>query len=679
MKRLIKFSAVVFAAIVCAADGMARQLTPAEALAGARASAGSMRHGMPSLAGSEMKLAYTGARDGINCYYVFDSHASERGGFVIVSADDLAPALLGRVDEGEFDYDSAPAAMKWWLSLYETNITDAVRTGTPIRRQTAEERPLIGHLMTTKWDQGDPFNMYCPSVSGSRCVSGCAATAMAQVMRHHRWPEVGTGSHSYTTETHGISLSADFGSTTYDWDNMLDRYTLLSPRVSKEAAGTLVYHCGVAIDMDYSPAGSGATSTSVARALVQYFGYDKGLHYEDRIYYTDSQWEDLIYGELAEGRPVYYSGATVKNEGHAFVCDGYSGDGLYHFNWGWGGSYDGDFLITGANALNPDGSGTGGGTVGYGFTEYQSCLFGVQKERGDSKTYIVMASPYGISLSSNGATVTRDSWLEFYGNIYSYSTTTVNVEFGVMFRNTSTGEVRYSSSTVRQLQPLYGISGLLFTPDGVTDNGEYEVTPVYRAARSHDEWQPVRIKAGTPVPRITVTGSRPTLMLADDIYVGDNGDNTVTADNVKVRFTLSASYREQNRKIVATVRDYDEGNTVGTISTTISMTAGETREFVMTGDMTGLLTVGKKYALRLRNESTGEPLTPSFYAEAIFTVVEPSGISEAVVSDGVLGSDRVDVYSLAGTLLRSGVKAGEALETLPAGMYIVGGKKVVKK
>lgn len=677
MKRLIKFSAVVFAAIVCTADGMARQLTPAEALAGARASAGSMRHGMPSLADSEMKLAYTGARDGINCYYVFDSQASERGGFVIVSADDLAPAVLGRVDEGEFDYDRAPAAMKWWLSLYETNITDAVRTGTPIRRQTAEERPLIGHLMTTKWDQGDPFNMYCPSVSGSRCVSGCAATAMAQVMRHHRWPEVGTGSHSYTTETHGISLSADFGSTTYDWDNMLDRYTLFASRTAREAVGTLVYHCGVAIDMDYSPAGSGATSTSVARALVQYFGYDKGLHYEDRIYYTDSQWEDLIYGELAEGRPVYYSGATVKNEGHAFICDGYSGDGLYHFNWGWGGSYDGDFLITGANALNPDGSGTGGGTVGYGFTEYQSCLFGVQKERGDSKTYIVMASPYGISLRNNGATVMRNSQLTFSGNIYSYSSMTVDVEFGMMFRNTSTGEVCYTRSAAVQLRPLYGISGFQATPAGVTANGEYEVLPVYRAANSHDEWQQVRVKPGTTIPRVTVIGDRPTLMLAGETYVGANGDNTVTADNVEVRFTLSAASGVTNRKVVGLVKE--NGLSVGTISTTVSMSAGETREFVMTGDLAGRLTVGKEYTLQLQDDATGALLTPDMYATSRFMVVEASGISETVVPAGGIGSGKVDVYSLAGTLLRSGVKAGEALETLPAGMYIVGGKKVVKK
>lgn len=677
MKRLIKFSAVVFAAIVCTADGMARQLTPAEALAGARASAGSMRHGMPSLADREMKLAYTGARDGINCYYVFDSQASERGGFVIVSADDLAPAVLGRVDEGEFDYDRAPAAMKWWLSLYETNITDAVRTGTPIRRQAAEERPLIGHLMTTKWSQSDPFNMYCPSVSGSRCVSGCAATAMAQVMRHHRWPEVGTGSHSYTTETHGISLSADFGSTTYNWDNMLDRYTPFSSRTAREAAGTLVYHCGVAIDMDYSPAGSGATSTSVARALVQYFGYDKGLHYEDRIYYTDSQWEDLIYGELAEGRPVYYSGATVKNEGHAFVCDGYSGDGLYHFNWGWGGSYDGDFLITGANALNPDGSGTGGGTVGYGFTEYQSCLFGVQKERGDSKTYIVMASPYGISLWNDGATVTRNSQLTFSGNIYSYSSMTVDVEFGMMFRNTSTGEICYTRSTVVQLRPLYGISGFQATPAGVTANGEYEVLPVYRAANSHDEWQQVRVKPGTTIPRVTVIGDRPTLMLAGETYVGANGDNTVTADNVEVRFTLSAASGVTNRKVVGLVKE--NGLSVGTISTTVSMSAGETREFVMTGDLAGRLTVGKEYTLQLQDDATGALLTPDMYATSRFTVVEASGISETVVPAGGIGSGKVDVYSLAGTLLRSGVKAGEALETLPAGMYIVGGKKVVKK
>ena len=325
MRRLIVFSAAVLAAFICVTEAVARQLTPEEALAGARAAGGSLRHKMPSLSAGAMKLAYTGARDGVNCYYVFNGRETDGGGFLIVSADDLAPAVLGHVDSGEFDYDRAPAAMRWWLSQFEANITDAVRTGTPIRREVSEERPLISQLLSTKWGQGDPYNKECPMVSGRRSVTGCVATAMAQIMRYHRWPEVGTGSHSYRM-SNGATVSADFSSTEYDWDNMTDTYTMFSSNTRKNAVARLMYHCGVSVNMNYSPDASGASSFDVAGAFIKYFGYDPGIRYEERAFYTDSEWEDMVYRELAEGRPVLYSGVTVKNEGHAFVCDGYSGD-----------------------------------------------------------------------------------------------------------------------------------------------------------------------------------------------------------------------------------------------------------------------------------------------------------------------------------------------------------------
>lgn len=678
MKRLIVFSAAVLAAAICATESVARQLTPEEALAGVRSAGGSLRHKLPSLSGAGMKLAYTGAREGVNCYYVFNNSETDGGGFLIVSADDLAPAVLGHVDSGEFDYDRAPEAMKWWLSQFEANITDAVRTGTPIRREASEERPPIPHLLSTQWGQGSPYNQYCPTVSGSRSVTGCVATAMAQIMRYHRWPEVGTGSHSYRTPG-GITLSADFGSTEYEWDKMLNKYTVFATSSQKNAVATLMYHCGVSVDMNYSPSASGASSINVGGALINYFGYDAGIRYEERAFYTDSEWEDMVYGELAAGRPVYYSGVTVKKEGHAFVCDGYSGDGFYHFNWGWDGVYDGDFLITGAGALNPEGTGTGGGTVGYGFTEGQGCIFGVEKAGENSKPAIVLGCPDGYSLPYNYGSVTRDATIYLVGGIYSYSALTVDVDMGMMFRSTSTGEEYYTRVTMATINPAHGWSGLPFMADCVPVNGEYEVIPVYRAPYSAEGWQRVRLPIGMTIPRITVTGDRPSLMLVGNTYVGSNGDNTTTADNVEVHFSLSSASKVTDGQIAGYVFDLNSNSILDYLMTNVSMEAGETGVFVMRGNLSGSLTAGNEYGLLLMDYNTGEVLSPDASNAIIFRVVEPSGISETMVPANGRSARKVDVYSMAGTLLRRGVPASEALSTLPAGIYVVGGKKVVKK
>ncbi len=678
MKRLIVFSAAVLAAAICATEAVARQLTPEEALAGVRSGGGGLRFRVPSLSDGGLKLAYTGVRDGVNCYYVFNGSETDGGGFLIVSADDLAPAVLGHVDSGEFDYDRAPEAMKWWLSQYETNITDAVRTGNPIRREAAEERPLISRLLSTQWGQSDPYNKECPMVSGKHSVTGCVATAMAQIMHCHRWPEVGTGSHSYRTSS-GITLSADFGSTEYEWDKMANRYTVFSTTSQKNAVAKLMYHCGVSVNMDYGPSASGASSIYVGGALINYFGYDAGIRYEERAFYTDSEWEEMVYGELAAGRPVYYSGVTVKNEGHAFVCDGYSGNGFYHFNWGWEGVYDGDFLITGAGALNPEGTGTGGGTVGYGFTEGQGCLFGVEKARENSRPAIVLACPDGYSLPYNYGSVTRDETIYLVGGIFSYSALTVDVDMGMMFRSTSTGEEYYTRVTMASLNTAQGWGGLPFVADCVPVNGEYEVIPVYRAPYSADGWQRVRLPVGMRIPRITVTGNRPSLMLVGNTYVGSNGDNTTTADNVEVHFSLSSASKVTDGQIAGYVVNLNDNSILDYLMTNISMNAGETGEFVMRGDLSKSLTAGNEYGLVLMDYTTGEILSPDASNAIVFRVVEPSGISGTVVSANGQSAAKVDVYSMAGTLLRRGVPASEALSTLPAGIYVVGGKKVVKK
>ena len=316
------------------------------------------------------QLVYTGARGSLNTVYVFNDNG---GGFLIVSADDVATPLLGYSDTGSFDAGAIPPAMQYWLDCYSDEIEQSVSAGTVGRAgvayAAAEARADIAPLIHTKWNQGSPYNDLCPTIAGKRCVTGCVATAMAQIMKYYNYPQHGTGSHSYTQEDIEGAISADFGATTYDWNAMLDEYDADSPAASRKAVATLMYHAGVSVDMQYNPGASGAFPSDVAESLVKYFNYDKKIKYLLRDDYALSEWKNIVYEELSASRPVLYSGRG--SSGHVFVCDGYQyrdGEDYFHINWGWSGAYDGYFLLT---ALDPDGQGAG-------YNSDQGLIVGIQ-------------------------------------------------------------------------------------------------------------------------------------------------------------------------------------------------------------------------------------------------------------------------------------------------------------
>ena len=318
------------------------------------------------------QLVYTGARGSLNTVYVFNDNG---GGFLIVSADDVATPLLGYSDTGSFDAGAIPPAMQYWLDCYSDEIEQSVSAGAVGRAgaayAAAEARADIAPLIHTKWDQGSPYNDLCPTIAGKRCFTGCVATAMAQIMKYYNYPQHGTGSHSYTQENIEGSISADFGATTYDWNAMLDEYDADSPAASRKAVATLMYHAGVSVNMRYSPRGSGAHTSVVAESLVKYFNYDKKIKCLLRDDYDLPEWKNIVYEELSASRPVLYSGHPVGDDGHAFVCDGYQyrdGEDYFHINWGWSGAYDGYFLLT---ALDPNGQGAG-------YNSDQEMIVGIQ-------------------------------------------------------------------------------------------------------------------------------------------------------------------------------------------------------------------------------------------------------------------------------------------------------------
>lgn len=341
-------------------------------------------------------------------------------GFVIIAGDDNVTPVLGYSDEGAFNPENIPLNMQEWLEGYKSQIRYVIENEIEATAEIRQEwhqllnpsqpnliartntATYVAPLITTKWDQSPHFNALCPydNTENQRTVTGCVATAMAQVMKYWNHPTTGTGSHSYTHPTYG-TLSANFGSTTYQWNSMPNRVTS-----ANSAVATLMYHCGVSVEMDYGVAASGANTLDVVDALKNYFGYSNSVEGKHRRNYGDAQWVALLKNELDSARPIQYA-ATGSDGGHSFVCDGYDNNGYFHMNWGWSGNSDGYFPI---DALNPSSLGTGGGSGG--FNTNHRAIIGIKPASAGE-----IPQNYILRLSSN-ITIPTQVW---FGSSFNLS------------------------------------------------------------------------------------------------------------------------------------------------------------------------------------------------------------------------------------------------------------------
>ena len=297
---------------------------------------------------------------------------NEDGGFAVVAADDLLPAVLG-VSTAHYS-GGKNANFEWWLKATGEAVRKIVKSGTPLHVTTPDPTKYpdeIPSMVKTMWYQMEPYNNMCPTYSGSvKCLTGCVATAMAQVLNYHKTPVHGQGERTiyYPQGNHsGEAVTADFENDYYDWANMLDIYTAGNyTEEQADAVALLMRDCGVAADMQYGGPndGSGAYSTDAADGLRQYFGFENAACLE-RDRYSEPEWMDIIYSELSENGPLYYAGASWFSGGHAFVFDGYNSNGEVSVNWGWAGDDDGYFLVS---QLNPS---------GYDFNMQQDMIIGV--------------------------------------------------------------------------------------------------------------------------------------------------------------------------------------------------------------------------------------------------------------------------------------------------------------
>ncbi len=281
-----------------------------------------------------------------NDYYVFNM---EGGGYVIVSGDDRAEEILG-YGEGTLDMNKIPANMKWWLGMYKEQIeylieNPKVQVQKLSNSSTMLKASTVSPLLTSQWDQMSPYWNQCPSYGGSTCLTGCVATAMAQVMYYWKYPAELPALPAYTTRTRRISVGALSG-TTVDWNSMTNTYSSSSSTAAKNAVATLMRYCGQSCEMDYDNYNNGGSGAYSDDQLVgmKLFGYNSGATYVQRNNYTDAQWTAMMLEDLQAGRPILYGGDD-GSAGHAFVVDGYDGS-KYHINWGWSGEDDGYFAIS---------------------------------------------------------------------------------------------------------------------------------------------------------------------------------------------------------------------------------------------------------------------------------------------------------------------------------------------
>lgn len=279
-------------------------------------------------------------------FYVFNK---DGGGFVIVAGDDRAEEILGYGD-GTLDMNNIPANMRWWLGLYKEQIEFLIdNPKLQVERHsefsTMLRASIVQPLLTCEWDQESPYWNQCPSYGGSTCLTGCVATAMAQVMYYWKYPAQLPALPAYTTRTRRIQVSALPG-TTLDWNSMTDTYSNSSSTAAKNAVATLMRYCGQSCEMDYDNANNGGSGAYSDDQLVgmKLFGYNSGATYVQRNNYTDAQWTAMMLEDLQAGRPILYGGDDGY-AGHAFVVDGYDGS-KYHINWGWSGDDNGYFAIS---------------------------------------------------------------------------------------------------------------------------------------------------------------------------------------------------------------------------------------------------------------------------------------------------------------------------------------------
>ncbi len=474
--------------------------------------------------GCRAKVAGHDMADERNSYYVFNLDGGS--GYVIVSGDDRTVPILGYSDSGSVSEDDMPDGLRYLLDGYAEQLewmdshygadgayeTDGAKGAYKAYKAQSAARSAIAPMIETRWNQGAPYNNLCIEIDGEKTVTGCVATTLTQLMYFHKWPEpedyctnileytyTATRKDGTTTEERTVG---GLPATTFDWNAMSLTYTSDATGTAANEVANLMQYGGRALHMMCglsSNGGSSAYSEAIPYALKNCFGYDGGVRHTYRKNYSYTEWVELIYGELAEGRPVALGGQSLGG-GHSFICDGYDTDDYFHINWGWGGSSDGYYRLS---VLQPWEQGIGGSSTLDGFSYGQDAVIGIQPPVSGTKDYCL--SLEGLRLgSSDGALATQtfsrdaetDSFtgISIYFLVYSYYQGSNYFDYAVQMVDGSGRVVKTFFTNEGQLLGWNGtnpktertITGLSI-PSTVAD-GTYYIKVVSRP-HGYPDWQ----------------------------------------------------------------------------------------------------------------------------------------------------------------------------------------------
>ncbi len=549
------------AMLLCAASAVAGEITEKQAyqIAGRFFNSSQAMRKAPATQG-EATITLAQAAEG---YYAFNR--GRGGGYVIVAADDRARAeVLGYSDSGTFRPDSMPEAMRWWLGEYARELAYAAQSPANEAKQLKRQLPTysaIEPLLSSLWGQDDPYNALCPTYQGEKCPSGCVATAVAQIMYYHKWPEHGTGSHSYdwvVNEQVQNKFSVDFSKSTYNWQAMTDTYGEGSSQASKDAVAKLMYDLGVASEMNYHPSGSGTSSTEAIKAMANYFGYDPGVNVLWRNYYGLAEWQEMLYGSLAAGYPVYYAGSSYDGA-HAFVFDGYR-DGYFHVNWGWDGMSNGYFLVS---ALDPAAQGTGGSSSGYNFS--QSAAINLRPAEAGSVATPLMYCDMGF-YTLTPLTTLGDS-ATFTGGFYNYGFGTCNLTLGIKVVSPNGDSIYLASDYSAELGHNYGYQTFDMSLENFpTESGSYRVYPAYRD-ENDGSWHDMRSNISMGMTHLIAFVENNYILF----FTPDAPVESVEASDVSL---LSTPYAAENFQVKATITNNGSGEYIDEVFAAIVAVGG---------------------------------------------------------------------------------------------------------
>lgn len=660
---------------------------------------------VPTIKSGNIKPAKkAGATETSAEYYVFDA---EGGGFAVVAGDDEFDEVIGYSSTGSFgDIDQLPTALKDGLNNYAEYVRRFRAGEVPaIKNKLTASSVVVSPLVTTKWDQGTPYNNNCPysSRAGENCPTGCAATAMAQIMNYYEWPQTGDGSNSYA-DSFG-SHSVNFAQSTYDWNNMLDSYSSYNA-TQAAAVAKLMWDCGVAMYMTYDINGSGAIDGDMALAAADHFKYNVRLLYRDGSF--KNQFRDAILASLDENNPIVLCGQGSMG-GHAFVADGYNSANYLHINWGWGGLSDGYFNI---DALNPPSLGTGGGAGG--FNMMQSAILMTPTANNSTSGALeqmpLLLYDYRYTTSNAGyfkATTTSAtkgsafnvSALYFFnnatGNWSGFVAAGVYNEDGELLGVSPAKSISIKDGYLYSSLCTFNVGSILATlPDG-----EYIIKAVSRETRSGvgtNDWIPVstteRVVVAVDGDQVYV-GEKPIEIelaspISSDKETYDIGDTAIITASIE-----NKSDEKAQGTLKFLISDAESGAKKMTASSTISLSAGATGTATIKFSIaSSRFAVGSSYKISISdytpttgshilkasdeansciiaiNDPDKDGAVSSLSAQSVKAFPNPATDIVKVSGDGVKS---IELYSASGIAVRRAEGNTMNVADLPAGYYLI--------